>query len=301
MALAAVRAIVLQAIGQPQPKKPFPPPGAAGSGSEEPKDPVQATLESLVARAEGKAPDDPKARRAMLFSTALEMKHRGNGAFQQRQFTDAAATYELGLDAVGKLQQLHVEQDEEEAGPAATEVVLSLAAALQATLLSNRAEAFLRAKPPKLAEAAASAQAALDIEPQNEKAQRRLKRALYATLRPRPLPCPHATSNLVLILVAIRSRNIRKGHGAADPVAAAVCQGRRCGRRRRDLASLPNDAIEAAGRGAVGGGWVAEGAGHGGADALRAAGRGGAGHPRPGARVQTPINTPNSLNIHFLL
>ena len=188
MALAAVRAIVLQAIGQPQPKKPFPPPGAAGSGSEEPKDPVQATLESLVARAEGRAPDDPKARRAMLFSTALEMKHRGNGAFQQRQFADAAATYELGLDAVGKLQQLHVEQDEEEAGAAATEVVLSLAAALQATLLSNRAEAFLRAKPPKLAEAAASAQAALDIEPQNEKAQRRLKRALYTTLRPAPSP-----------------------------------------------------------------------------------------------------------------
>ncbi len=255
MALAAVRAIVLQAIGQPQPKKPFPPPGAAGSGSEEPKDPVQATLESLVARAEGRAPDDPKARRAMLFSTALEMKHRGNGAFQQRQFTDAAATYELGLDAVGKLQQLHVEQDEEEAGPAATEVVLSLAAALQATLLSNRAEAFLRAKPPKLAEAAASAQAALDIEPQNEKAQRRLKRALYATLRPRPLPCPHATSNLVLILVAIRSRNIRKGHGVADPIAAAVWHARG-GAADDDVATSPRSPTPSKARG---GGPLAEG------------------------------------------
>lgn len=48
---------------------------------------------------------------------------------------------------------------------------------LQATLLSNRAEAFLRTKPPRLTEAAASARAALHIDPSNEKAQRRLERA----------------------------------------------------------------------------------------------------------------------------
>ena len=249
MALAAVRAIVLQAIGQPQPKKPFPPPGAAGSGSEEPKDPVQATLESLVARAEGRAPDDPKARRAMLFSTALEMKHRGNGAFQQRQFADAAATYELGLDAVGKLQQLHVEQDEEEAGPAATEVVLSLAAALQATLLSNRAEAFLRAKPPKLAEAAASAQAALDIEPQNEKAQRRLKRALYPTSPP---PCPHTTSTPSL-------RRSARGIYGKDTARLTVLRCARGGAADDDAATSPRSPTppskQRGGGPLAGGGW----------------------------------------------
>ena len=48
---------------------------------------------------------------------------------------------------------------------------------LQATLLSNRAEAFLRVKPPRFSEAAASAQAALKIDPTNEKARRRLERA----------------------------------------------------------------------------------------------------------------------------
>ena len=251
MALAAVRAIVLQAIGQPQPKKPFPPPGAAGSGSEEPKDPVQATLESLVARAEGRAPDDPKARRAMLFSTALEMKHRGNGAFQQRQFADAAATYELGLDAVGKLQQLHVEQDEEEAGAAATEVVLSLAAALQATLLSNRAEAFLRAKPPKLAEAAASAQAALDIEPQNEKAQRRLKRALYTTLRPAPSPA-------LTQLPTPSLRRSARGIYGKDTARLTVLRCARGGAADDDAATSPRSPTPSKQRGGgplAGGGW----------------------------------------------
>ncbi len=56
-------------------------------------------------------------------------------------------------------------------------MVLREARSLQATLLSNRAEAFLRTKPPRLAEAAASARAALHIDPNNEKAQRRLERA----------------------------------------------------------------------------------------------------------------------------
>ncbi len=70
-------------------------------------------------------------------------------------------------------------QEEDEAvGPKGTRtVVLGEARSLQATLLSNRAEAFLRTKPPRLAEAAASARAALHIDPHNEKAQRRLERA----------------------------------------------------------------------------------------------------------------------------
>jgi hypothetical protein len=70
-------------------------------------------------------------------------------------------------------------QEEDEAvGPRGTgAAVLREGRALQSTLLSNRAEAFLRAKPPRLAEAAASAKAALQIDPNNEKAQRWLERA----------------------------------------------------------------------------------------------------------------------------
>ena len=71
------------------------------------------------------------------------------------------------------------QQEEDEAvGPQGTgAVVLRQGRILQVTLLSNRAEAFLRAKPPRLAEAATSARAALQIDPGNEKAQRRLERA----------------------------------------------------------------------------------------------------------------------------
>lgn len=70
-------------------------------------------------------------------------------------------------------------QEEDEAvGPDGTAaVVMRECRTLQATLLSNRSEAFLRAKPPRLAEAAESARAALQIDPGNEKAQRRLERA----------------------------------------------------------------------------------------------------------------------------
>ena len=67
-----------------------------------------------------------------------------------------------------------MQEEEELVGPdGSQEIVLEEGRTLQVTLLSNRAEAYLRAKPPKFAEAAASAQAALTIEPANEKAQRR--------------------------------------------------------------------------------------------------------------------------------
>lgn len=70
---------------------------------------VQATLMALMARAEGREPDHVSSRRAMCFSTALEMKQRGNGAFKQRAYADAASAYELGLDALEALARIDVD------------------------------------------------------------------------------------------------------------------------------------------------------------------------------------------------
>ena len=66
--------------------------GAEGTRDED----VQATLAALLARAEGRAPEDPRAKRAMCFSTALEMKFSGNGMFKKGAYADAASAYERG-------------------------------------------------------------------------------------------------------------------------------------------------------------------------------------------------------------
>ncbi len=70
---------------------------------------VQACLAALVARAEGRPPEDPRAKRAMCFSTALEMKFSGNSSFKRGAYADAASTYERGLDALEVLSRIDVD------------------------------------------------------------------------------------------------------------------------------------------------------------------------------------------------
>ena len=70
---------------------------------------VQATLAALVTRAEGRPPEDPRAKRAMCFSTALEMKFSGNSSFKKGAYADAASAYERGLDALEILTQIGVD------------------------------------------------------------------------------------------------------------------------------------------------------------------------------------------------
>jgi hypothetical protein len=81
--------------------------GAAPSRTQDEQ--VQATLAALMARAEGRAPEDARARRAMCFSTALEMKFNGNSSFKQGAYADASSAYELGLDALEALARIDVD------------------------------------------------------------------------------------------------------------------------------------------------------------------------------------------------
>lgn len=70
---------------------------------------VQATLSALMARAEGRPPEDTRAKRAVCFSTALEMKFSGNSLFKKGAYADAVSTYERGLDALEALNRIHVD------------------------------------------------------------------------------------------------------------------------------------------------------------------------------------------------
>ena len=145
---------------------------------------LQRTLTALLQQAESRSPGDPRARRALCFSTGLEMKERGNTSFNAKNYTAAQREYELGLDGLKQLES--VPQDEHPffdessgtSGGASARELDVLRQGLQVTLLSNRAEAFLRCAPAQPLEAAASARAALAIDPANQKAQRRLERAL---------------------------------------------------------------------------------------------------------------------------
>lgn len=81
-------------------------PGPQGATRDED---VQATLAALMARAEGRPPGDPRAKRAMCFSTALEMKFSGNSSFKKGAYADAASAYERGLDALEVLSRIDVD------------------------------------------------------------------------------------------------------------------------------------------------------------------------------------------------
>ena len=111
MALAGLRNMVMAspwaALLAPQGKlNQKPRPGPPRTRDEQ----VQATLAALMGRAEGREPDHVSSKRAMCFSTALEMKQRGNGAFKQKAYADAASAYELGLDALEALARIDVDE-----------------------------------------------------------------------------------------------------------------------------------------------------------------------------------------------
>ncbi len=72
-------------------------------------DDIHATLAALMARAEGRSPEDPRAKRAMCLSTALEMKFSGNSSFKKGAYADAASAYERGLDALEMLSRIGVD------------------------------------------------------------------------------------------------------------------------------------------------------------------------------------------------
>ena len=101
-----------------------------------------------------------------------------------KRYSAAAKEYELGLDGLKNLERVppdehpFVDEATGTEGQESAQNLENLRHELQVTLLSNRAEAFLRCVPARLAEAASSCRAALAIAPSNEKAQRRLERAM---------------------------------------------------------------------------------------------------------------------------
>ena len=179
----------------------------------------QQMVQELVQAAEGRSADDVRTLRALYMSTGLEMKQRGNASFKKGDFVAAAEQYELGLDGLRKLEsvptdvhpffQQQEEDFHEESGARSSRSVDALTRArmqLQVTLLSNRAEAFLRLQ--RFSDAASSARAALDLEPNNPKAGRRLQRALNPDAGPttrRTTPKDYKnTPTWKLILLSIR-------------------------------------------------------------------------------------------------
>ena len=105
MALAALRqwALRLPWAGLLAPQ------GKGQQGGNTRDEEVQATLTALMARAEGRPPEDPRTKRAMCFSTALEMKFSGNSSFKNGAYADAASAYERGLDALEVLSRIDVD------------------------------------------------------------------------------------------------------------------------------------------------------------------------------------------------